>query len=193
MSDVMQLVNKKIDLEFSTYCEVPDDFMPELKPYSRAARHALKKMLREQETPCVNIVNHLHLKSNPNTLVSLSHTKDMTMAAISSSNDFKSIGVDIEDSKRIVKPGIEKFFVNDYDEILACQKDSYYLKVWCAKEAIFKAVSPLYQKEDNKVLVLKDIILNKDKTFKCFHFNGHYDLALKDINQKTYLIAVAAL
>ncbi|MAE58760.1 MAG: hypothetical protein CME69_07765 [Halobacteriovorax sp.] len=193
MSDVMQLVNKKIDLEFSTYCEVPDDFMPDLKPYSRAARHALKKMLKEPEAHSINVVNHLHLKSDPNILVSLSHTKDMTMAAIGSSKDFKSIGVDIENSKRIVKPGIEKFFINAHDEILANQKDSYYLKIWCAKEAIFKAVSPLYQKEDNKVLVLKDIILNKDKTFNCFHFKGHYDLVLKDINQKTYLIAIAAL
>lgn len=105
----------------------------------------------------IEIYNHLHLKADNSILVSLTHTNSLAAAAISTSKNISSIGIDIESTSREMKEGILKFFRREDDEV------DNVLELWCIKEAAFKAISPLYQQE--KRLVLKDIIINDKGEF----------------------------
>ncbi len=185
MSNLMLLDNKKIDIEFSTHSEVPQNFLPELNIYSRSARFALKTLISGHSTVDLDIHNHTHLVSDKNVLVSLSHTKKVACAAKASAKDFSGIGIDIENRSRAIKPGIEKFFINDHDEV----DDK--LLLWSTKEAIFKAISPFYKSE--KTLVLKDITIHKDLSYSCFEFHGQSNFDYFKIGDSEYLVSVCAL
>lgn len=105
----------------------------------------------------LNIINHHHMEKAKDALVSLSHTSKFSMASVTKSCDIQSIGIDLESVDRKIKKGIEKFFLNEKDEI------SDTLHLWCIKEAAFKAISPLYKGE--KQLVLKDIAIQANGRF----------------------------
>jgi phosphopantetheinyl transferase (holo-ACP synthase) len=114
----------------------------------------------------VEIENHQFLKRDPSIKVSLSHTDHKALASVSSCEEVLSIGVDLESEDRPIKEGIKKFYIRDEDEI------ENELELWCIKEAAFKAISPLYK--GDKRLVLKDIIVLKDESFK-LELNSNLD------------------
>ena len=185
MSEIMQLDNKKVLIEFSTHLEIPDSFLSGSKKHSRAARYALSKLTKNTGPEDLDIHNHQYLKSDKFTLVSLSHTKDLACAATATRDEIQSIGIDIELTHRAVKPGIEKFYRNSSDQI----RDN--LLLWSLKEAAFKAISPLYKGE--KVLVLKDIVIRDESSFICFEYEGLLNHKIININNGEYLVTIAAL
>lgn len=178
---------KKFTFEISTQDNAPHNFPVYKNIYSKMARIALFKILKSiKKSPSfddLQISNHCTLTTIPNYKVSLSHTKKAACAIVTDDANIKSIGVDIEWATRVVKPGIEKFFLNDKDT-----QELTKLEIWMAKEAIFKAISPLYQGE--KVLVLKDITVQLN-SFKCFDFSGEFFFSIKKFDNRELKIATA--
>ena len=60
------------------------------------------------------------------------------------SKQLKSIGIDLEHAERLIKPGIMEKYMDPVD---SSQSGLSPLQIWCAKEAIFKAVAPLLEKQ----------------------------------------------
>ncbi len=191
----MTLMQQEIDLYFSKITTVflntyegiiPKAVLERYPSKKRASHHYTSRLaLLEALQNCglnqfenysdLGIVNHHHMEEAKNALVSLSHTNEFAMAAATYCEEIKSIGVDLENCSREIKPGIEKFFINEEDEIKST------LHLWCIKEAAFKAISPLYK--DDKQLVLKDIAVKSNGDFKLLlepAIDGHWKLASKE-------------
>ena len=124
---------------YQSLCQFGPDFAPEL-PEGLA------------------IENHHCLKRDAQILVGLSHTGDYGAAVVGRrSEGLKGVGIDIEFEHRPLPSGGEKFFVcREDDEALKAHP----LRLWVAKEAAFKAFSPLYR--GKKTLVLKDFWVDKN-------------------------------
>ncbi|ATH08348.1 hypothetical protein BIY24_10430 [Halobacteriovorax marinus] len=172
-----------IKLEDTYQGEIPRD-VSEVYPSKKRVRdhytsrlallHALESLKGPesfQNYSDLIIDNHHHLRKAPEILVSLTHTIQLAAAVVSNHPKISSLGIDLESTQREMKEGILKFFIRDADT------ESDPLKNWCIKEAAFKALSPLYNLE--KRLVLKDIIISKDKTFfleTLPELKGHYSI-----------------
>ena len=175
----MLIRNKNIMIDkYSLINDVPPNFAPNHKLDFRLSRYALTRLTNTDE---YEIIDHLYLKNHPNLLVSISHTKGLGCAFICDRKEVKSIGIDIEWTSRLIKKGIEKFFLRDEDS-----KELNNLELWCIKEAAFKAHSPLYTGE--KTLVLKDFIINKGSVFFMNKEIGSYHLEYNQIDNKELLI-----
>ncbi|MBF0312261.1 MAG: 4'-phosphopantetheinyl transferase superfamily protein [Oligoflexia bacterium] len=87
----------------------------------------------------LEIVSHHYLKNFPDYIVSITHNHDLAVAVISKRSQFFSIGIDIEAINRPIKKESARFFVNSLDDV----DSQSLLKLWCAKEAAFKAIYPL--------------------------------------------------
>ncbi len=151
-------------------CPVPPDIMAKFKHAHRAiqffsSRWALSECLALMDiTPPdslldLEVIDHGHLKTRPELIVSLSHTEDYGAAALAYQNQHRAIGIDIENKSRNIKDATKKLFVNDRDD------DASLLELWCKKEAAFKAIYPLYQ--GDKALVLKDIWIQDNRFGLC--------------------------
>jgi phosphopantetheinyl transferase (holo-ACP synthase) len=127
------------------------------------SRTALKTLLMQEGLEVVNLKKDLELANfrelprYPLFYTSLSHTKDLGAAVLVQKSAVKGIGIDIEWEKREIKPGAEKFFVHSGDQHQLTQ-----IELWTAKEAAFKALSPMGSYPG--VLVLSKIII-KENTF----------------------------
>jgi phosphopantetheinyl transferase (holo-ACP synthase) len=122
----------------------------------------------------LEIDNHLHIKDAPHLLASLSHTKDVAAAVIGTANDqLLSVGIDLEWAERKLKPGMEKFFINEHDDIEKYQG----LELWSLKEAAFKAISPLLVNWSYQRFVLNHIwikglefgLIGNQQSIGCLH------------------------
>ena len=116
----------------------------------------------------LEIKNHDRLIHFPDVATSLSHHKKYGAAAVSNETHIISIGIDIEDQNRTLKPGIKKYFVHERDHH---GRDD--LDCWTAKEAAFKAVFPHWSL--SKPLVLTDLWIG-EKTF------GHGEKILGELS-----------
>lgn len=126
----------------------------------RSSRGALKLCLEEIGLNIKNhieleVTNHHYLKYFENINVSLSHHKKMGAAIISNDPKIISIGIDIEDKNREVKEGTTKYFHHPKDDF-----ERPFIKKWVAKEAIFKAIFPVWK--NKKTLVLTDFWIVKN-------------------------------
>ena len=139
-----------------------------------ASRLALQKCLKEfsvdtsfEDINSFIIINHHYLKLAPSVLVSISHTKGRFAAAsASSTKQNKSIGIDIELENRAFDPNTSKLFINQFDHTLAHSSNKNLLLLWTAKEAAFKALSPIADQYQSKTpLVLTDIWINSKLDF----------------------------
>jgi len=130
----------------------------------------------------LKISSHHHLQKYPQYLVSISHTRGAAAAVLLQESDgYLGVGIDIEEKDRVIKPhAMEKF---------AVEEDHFQspLKLWCAKEAAFKASSYYWKQE--KTFVLKDIIL-KGTTFK---IDGLGEGKITFEEKEGYLVSVAIL
>lgn len=111
-----------------------------------AIRYVVKK-LNPKIPELSTAYNHHHLIDSPQLLLSISHTKNLLLVIIADSNDYKSIGVDLEYADRKIQPGTSKYFINKIDQVKTL------LKLWTEKEAAFKACSPL----SDEITLLKQI------------------------------------
>ena len=178
----MLIRNKKtMNSKFRITTTVPESFLPDEKEHFRLSRYALRHLCGQED---LTIEKHLHLKSAPNIKVSISHTDGAAAAMICESESTISIGIDIEWSCRQVKPGIEKFFINEADD---CQINK--LENWCIKEAAYKAYSPIYN--DEKVLVLKDFTIKDNAFYICDKYIGDYEVEYQEIDGREIIITKA--
>ncbi len=199
MATLMQLDKLKyIQYEISTDSSMLNNASQPKSRYSELARDALRQLIKKEdsiEEIELEIESHLHLKKNPQLLVSLSHTKAIGAACICHNRYAQSIGLDIEWSERIIKPGIEKFYLNDNDDLISHTK----LDLWMIKEAAFKAISPIYEKSKNledKPLVLKDIIVKNNQfstKIASLEYMGHYQLETKLVLNRKLRISLALI
>lgn len=119
-----------------------------------ASRNALAKLCKRDNFDDLEIEGNSHLRHDPKTKVSLSHTRGISAAAISSSHT--AIGVDVEFADRIFKEAVAKFFKHSEDYAIST------LELWCIKEAAFKAFEPLKHYQSIKdTLVLKDLTVTE--------------------------------
>lgn len=127
-----------------------------------ASKMALHELLQTQvpelEKQNLEEQSYFRLRHHPY-LISRSHTKTQAAAALIPESDrceaVLSLGIDLEELDREIRPGIEKFYVHGRDLCVSP------LESWCAKEAAFKAVSSYLLFHDyqmSKTLTLKDFI-----------------------------------
>jgi len=124
--------------------------------YSRMALCECLQSLNQNITfNNLNIIDHHHLEKFPQLLVSLSHTHNVGASVVASTQECRSVGIDIEFKDRLIDPRTSKFFRNiqdqGYDDLLW---------LWIKKEAAFKSLSPIVTK---KTLVLTDIWIKGDE------------------------------
>lgn len=102
------------------------------------SREALKQALQERgiDIPVgqLTLVHYHALQGFPQLTISLSHTKLCGAAIVASRNEYRSVGIDIEEESRTVKDAIR--------ERIAHPGDANFrnIEVWCAKEAVFKVL-----------------------------------------------------
>ncbi len=141
--------------------------------------------------------NFYCLKKSPDTLISRAHTDQMTVGAVAELGlGVRSIGIDIEDEKRVLKPELAKIFLSSADQAQSLSL----LEIWSAKEAIYKALSSFllhHQLPVSKPLTLKDIELTERQNlagqFRFKDFEGLYLGQKININNRNYLVFTASL
>ncbi len=158
-----------------------------------ASRIALYRALKSEKIPIkkmndLKITEDFKLKELHSISFSLSHTKNIGAALLSKSNDI-SIGLDIEWEGRKFNDETQRHFINSQDQL----NNTNLLKVWCAKEASFKALWKFLNRRNalpRKSLVLKDISLEIDKNnFKFFFKNFCGSGSLNFFNNYIYSIS----
>jgi phosphopantetheinyl transferase (holo-ACP synthase) len=158
------------------------------------SRMALLECLREclKEPTCLlnenpkphdlEIKDHHYLTHSPELLVSLAHTRGLAAACVAP-KDKTCLGVGI-DCEHIDRP-----FRSELLNKFSTENDKYEseLRLWCGKEAAFKASSYFWQQE--KTFVLKDIIV-RDKFFEIdgllkgnlsYEFSGDYLVSIATV------------
>lgn len=95
--------------------------------------------------------NFQNLPKFPEYLTSLTHTKGAGAALLAEKSEYRSLGIDIEWSDRVMKKEADRFFRHPMDSVYPES-----LELWTMKEAAFKALSPLGH---HGVLVLSKIII----------------------------------
>ncbi len=156
----------------------------------QALLKALKLLDRNFKTLEYNqldIIGHRHLVGHPTTLVSLSHTGNCSAGLVSNDQSIQSIGIDIEKTTRMVRPGVENYIGHPHDQKMSL------LELWVAKEACFKAASPIWQTERAAPLVLKDFWV-RDSSFGLDHQEtpiGHFSLNIERYLDDEFWIAHA--
>ena len=110
----------------------------------------------------LSITNNDFLTNAPNWKVSKSHTNNASTAIISSSPKVKSIGIDIEFSKRKIDAKTQKYFLNNFDQNSE-DTGTNLLQLWVKKEACFKAWAPHCSKETFSPPLLKSIWIKGNK------------------------------
>ena len=129
------------------------------------SRNALKILLETEGIIDISdlkvdlaLTNFRELNNYPEYFISLSHTPGLGAAVLAKRKDVKGLGIDIEWADREIKMGATKFFVNEND-----QSSLSLIELWTAKEAAFKALSPLNIFPGT--LVLSKIIIKNDLFF----------------------------
>lgn len=172
------------------------------KHQSVMARRALEFCLKYLEfetnfaSNLLEIENHHHLKYCEKYLVSLSHTHKIAVASLALQTHYASIGVDIEYCSRKINGNTQKYFLNPKD------REDNLLKLWCQKEAIYKALDPVknFRAEflDIKSILFTDIWI-KDNKFGLDSLStpsmslGEVNLHTLNSNQGQIYIALAGL
>lgn len=172
-----------MNIKYLVTTSCPSEFLPTHREDHRLSRFALAKL---SGCESLEIYNHHHLVEKPSTTVSLSHTKNLAVAAINDSPKARSIGIDIEWCDRECKPGIEKFFLREQDD-----KSLKLMELWGVKEAAYKAFYPLY--EGNKTLVLKDFTIIGTKIYFNGLSIGNYEIKHESIEAKAYTLCLAQM
>ncbi|MCT4642001.1 MAG: hypothetical protein N4A33_06845 [Bacteriovoracaceae bacterium] len=161
-----------VDLNFTKLFELLEiTDTPKRRKSYLISRLALQKELYKRKI-CLNLDNlilmrHKFVHGYPMIRCSLSHTKNTAIALTGHTKNYLSIGVDIEFKNRSIKKGSSKYFINLKDSF----KQKSDLKKWVIKEACYKAVSSLLEKE----FLLKDITC-LDEKFYFENISGCYKI-----------------
>jgi phosphopantetheine--protein transferase-like protein len=117
---------------------------------------------------------------------SISHSKKWAAAAVSTTKDIMAVGFDIETINRI-SSGILKRIITEKEKELQDKKDEqnaqiYAALIFSAKEAIYKALSKLY----NKTLRFKDVSIISKNDSPEFEIELNYELNSFLINVRPF-------
>ena len=109
-----------------------------------------------------HIINHHYIANNPQKITSLAHTDDCGVAVVTSLDDYRSVGIDIELTNRVIPKNSQRYFKTSKDS------DQWSdLQLWVLKEACFKCIQPLWKRlHFNSNMVLNDIAVNLSRTKK---------------------------
>ena len=122
------------------------------------------------------------VKGFPHLTISLSHTKKCGAAIIAERKDFLSVGIDVEDEGRVVKDSIRQRIAHPEDATLTN------IELWCAKEAVFKAIMNTNRFE--KPIEFGSIKILRDQWFHSpSGFSGEWKLE----SVRPFLMALAFL
>ncbi|MFN8370867.1 MAG: 4'-phosphopantetheinyl transferase superfamily protein [Bacteriovoracaceae bacterium] len=103
--------------------------------------------------------NYLNFKKFPHILTSQTHTRGISISAISFTNNYKSIGIDLEKRDRTINSNTHRLFFHSQDsEELKADP----LKLWTIKEAVYKAANPILRDKKN---TLRDYYVDKNLDF----------------------------
>lgn len=83
--------------------------------------------------------------------ISLSHTKDISIAIIANDDKINSIGIDLESKTRVISEAVQKF-MNHPNDLMSLPSISR----WCLKEAAYKCFS-----HSKKVIKIKELLINE--------------------------------
>lgn len=147
------IISKKLSPHFLGHFHLSDEY---LGLPSENVRKCLQCLLENNDE--TSIENHHHVTGSEHLLVCLSHSERVSIAYLVDRNNelgVSSIGVDLESKHRIISKKVQKYFINELD--------SYgdILGLWCKKEAVFKAVNPLFP----RCRQLLDIVIQSDDKF----------------------------
>lgn len=97
--------------------------------------------------------------------ISMSHTKELSIAVVAKDESIESIGVDIEEANRQISQKVVSFMSHPKDENLP------EIQRWCLKEAAYKCFS-----HSSKPIRMKELVVTSDE-IKCpqYGFNCQWD------------------
>jgi phosphopantetheinyl transferase (holo-ACP synthase) len=158
------------------------------------SRTALKHLLIQENLEVshletdLKLTNFRELHNYPLFFTSLSHTKELGAAVLVKKSEAMGIGIDIEWADREIKPGAEKFFVNEKDK-----NDLSLIELWTAKEAAFKALSPIGTYPGT--LVLSKIIVDGTSfyTLEEPHLVGNFTVCQRYVGGRKVVFTIASV
>lgn len=121
------------------YLTLGENVHPERKTSFLLARNALWICLKEagKNVAISELIlkDYSGIKGVPEFILSLSHTKSCGAALVAPSAEFRSVGIDVEDSGRVVKKSIIERVGHPEDD-----RTLRNIELWSLKEAAFKAL-----------------------------------------------------
>ncbi|WP_408097015.1 4'-phosphopantetheinyl transferase family protein [Peredibacter sp. HCB2-198] len=147
-----------------------------------ALKNALKEHGQEVSTDELKLVDYHLLPKCPQLTISLSHTKTCGAAIVAERKEFRSVGIDVEEEKRVVKDSIRERISHPKDQNLRN------IELWCVKEAVFKVLmnTGLFPKpiEFGSIEVQQD---------RWFHSPSNLSGEWKMVQTTPYVLAMAFL
>lgn len=134
---VTKLTNSQVeDWDALVVSELGEDIHPQRKIGYIFAREALRLSLAYEapEILELRVKNYHQLEKWPEYTLSLSHSRGAGAAVVASRNVYRSVGIDLELSDRLVKPEVITRISNVLDAPLKA------IEIWCSKEAAFKCL-----------------------------------------------------
>jgi len=186
MANFSKVDNINMKIQYEIHHSTADSFTN--------SRMALKKLLNNKGLEVLDLKldlalnNYRELPHYPQFYISLSHTKEIGAAVLVEKTYVCGIGIDIEWEQRTIKPGAEKFFIHLED-----RHNLRPIELWTAKEAAFKALSPLGTYPGT--LVLSKIIIQNNNFFTHEepHLKGEFVVYHQTIGDKRYVFTIASI
>jgi hypothetical protein len=186
MTNFSKVDNNIMKIPYELFASSEDGFI--------TTRTALKTLLSKEGLPITDLKvelslhNHREIPKYPQYFTSLSHTRGMGAAALIKRDLVLGVGIDVEWSDRIIKPGMEKFFVNELD-----QTNLKPIELWTVKEAAFKTLSPIGTFPGT--LVLSKIIIHGNRFFTNEepHLKGTFHIHHHQIAGRNLVVTLASV
>ena len=164
------------------------DGTPDRLAIKNSVQNAIKTLLIDMGFEKIKDFSYgfLHLNAIERLAISVSHTRNLGIVALTDKRYHKSIGIDLEFHQRQVRENSKKFWINQDDQL-----EDPLLNLWVKKEAAFKAISPI----NSDCKLLKDLIIHGSRfrnstepkvTGQVFNFQ-------RKIFERDVLLSIAAL
>lgn len=147
-----------------------------------ALKNALKDYGLEVSISDLTLEDYHLIPKCPQLTISLSHSKTCGAAIVAERKEFRSVGIDIEEEKRVVKDSIRERIAHPKDENLRN------IELWCVKEAVFKVLM-------NTGIFPKPIEFGsiEVQTNRWFHSPSNLSGEWKMVTTTPYVMAIAFL
>jgi hypothetical protein len=174
--------------------KIPYELFVSLEDGFITTRTALKSLLNKEGLVVddlkidLTLNNHREIPRYPLYYTSLSHTRGLGAAALIKRDLVRGMGIDVEWGDRPIRPGMEKFFVNDLDIT-----NLKLIELWTVKEAAFKTLSPIGTYP--ATLVLSKIIVHGNKFFTNEepHLKGTFHIHHHQIAGRSLVVTLASV